>query len=68
MMFSGDGGAGIPALVSCWWQNAVPGALGRPDPSPFREMASALDFVSSQGPDFPHPLLAASEVLLGNSQ
>lgn len=70
VMFSGDGVAEIPALVPGWWQNAVTGALGRPEPSPFHVagMPSGLDFVSSQSPDCPHPFLALSEVVLSNSQ
>lgn len=70
VMFSGDGEAGIPALVPGWWQNAVTGAPGKPEPSAFHVagMPSALDLVSSQSPDFPHPLLAVSEVLFGNSR
>lgn len=49
VMFSGDGEAGIPALVPGWWHSAVTGAAGRPEPSAFDvvEMPSALDFVSS---------------------
>lgn len=45
VMFSGDGEAGIPALVPGWWQNAVTGAAGRPEPSAFYVVGCHLSWI-----------------------